>query len=329
MDPKRRSLIAVFAAAFCLTGVVWAGEPPPLLEAGWLSPDGQFKALSTEPDIRREEVHAAAHESDLSGRFSSETALRDVLLTGEFLFQSPLLLGGQAAKAGMSCHSCHVKGRGNPHFQFAAISGDPGTADTTHSFFSKTLGNQVFDPVLIPDLTQAGKIDHDPSSGDLEAFITRIVVEEFSGSGAVDEVVGPLATYVRALRLTGLPADAAYRPRSLMRDLADIRTTAQQARLRLARGQNRAASLLVSSAQGQMQNVYERLLPAPHEPQRSWLVERSLQAGNLRRAINEDRASAAEQMAEWQDTLEDAPDFASIEEETLYNPRLLAKALGR
>jgi len=329
MDPERWSLIAFFAAAIGLTGVVWAGEPLPLLEAGWLAPEGQFEALSTEPDIPREKVHAAAQASDLSGRFSSETALRDELLTGEFLFQSPLLLGGQAAKAGMSCHSCHVKGRGNPHFQIAAISGDPGTADTTHSFFSKTLGNQVFDPVPIPDLTQSGKVDHDSSSGDLEAFITRIVVEEFSGSGAVDEVVGPLASYVRALRGAELPADATYRPRSLARDLADIGTTAEQARLRLARGQNRAASLLVSSAQGQMQNVYERLLLQPHERQRSWLVERSLQAGRLRRALNAQDASAAEQMSDWQDALKQAPDFARVEEETLYNPRLLAKTLGR
>ncbi|MEM7700793.1 MAG: hypothetical protein AAF251_02540 [Pseudomonadota bacterium] len=327
MDPKRWSLIAILSAAFGLTGTVWAGEPLPLLEAGWLAPEGQIEALSSEPNVSRETVHAAAKASDLSAHFPSEAALRDELLTGEFLFRSPLLLGGQAAKAGLSCQSCHVNGRGNPHFQFAAISDAPGTADTTHSFFSKTLGNRTFDPVPIPDLTQAGKVDHNPSNGDLEAFITRIVVDEFSGSRAVDEVIGPLATYVRALRLAGLPKEADYRSRSLMRDLTDIQATGEQARLRLKAGQWRAASLLMASAQGQMQNVYERLLADLHSEQRSWLVERSLQAGILRRALNARQASASEQMTQWKTELLETPDFTGIEAETLYNPRLLAKAL--
>ncbi|MEO0417366.1 MAG: hypothetical protein AAF249_00755 [Pseudomonadota bacterium] len=329
MDSKRWSLISILAAAFGLSGTVMAGEPPPLLEAGWLASEGQLEALSTEPNVPREKVHAAARASDLSARFSSEASLRDELLTGEFLFRSPLLLGGQAAKAGLSCHSCHVNGRGNPNFEFAAISDAPGTADTTHSFFSKTLGNRTFDPVPIPDLTQPGKVDHDPSSGDLEAFITRIVVDEFSGSRAVNEAIGPLATYVRALRQTSLSKEADYRPRSLMRDMADLQVTAEEARLRLKAGQWRAASLLVASAQGQMQNVYERLRVDPHEQQRSWLVERSLEAGSLRRALNAQQVSASEEMIQWQAGLKDSPDFAGIEEETLYNPRLLAKALER
>lgn len=327
MDPKRWGLIAILAAAFGFAGTVWAGEPIPLLEAGWLAPEGQFEALSSEPNVPREKVHAAAQASDLSARFSSEAALRDELLTGEFLFRSPLLLGGQAAKAGLSCHSCHVNGRGNPHFHFAAISDAPGTADTTHSFFSKTLGNQTFDPLPIPDLTQPGKVDHDPSSGELEAFITRIVIDEFGGSRAVGDAIGPLATYVRALRLSGLPKEADYRPRSLARDMADLQATAQQARLRLKARQWRAASLLMASAQEQMQNVYERLLAEPHEEQRSWLIERSLQASGLRRALNAERASASEQMMQWQAELKATPDFTGIEAETLYNPRLLAEAL--
>ena len=55
---------------------------------------------------------------------------------GALLFESPTLLGGQAAKAGLSCAACHRNGRGNPVFVFPGISGPPGTADVTHGLFS-------------------------------------------------------------------------------------------------------------------------------------------------------------------------------------------------
>ena len=194
MDRKSRHLIVASAALLVGVASAFAQTTPNLRAASWIALDHWLEALSTEPVVAREVLFKAAIDAGMASSAEGPEDLRSDLLTGEFLFKAPLLLGGQAAKAGLSCHSCHVNGRGNPHFQFAAISGEPGTADTTHSFFSKSLGNQVFDPVAIPDLTQAGKVDHDPASGDLEGFITTIVVEEFSGSAEMSEVIGPLAT---------------------------------------------------------------------------------------------------------------------------------------
>ena len=150
---------AARALSVCLLGLAAVGlaqSPLALREASWLAPEGRLEALASEPDVSRAKLHQAALASDLRDQFTSPMALRDALLTGEALFKAPLLLGGQAAKAGLSCHSCHVNGRGNPHFQHAAISGAPGTADTTHSFFSKTLGNQIAEPKPIPAMMQPG-----------------------------------------------------------------------------------------------------------------------------------------------------------------------------
>ncbi|MEM6586393.1 MAG: hypothetical protein AAF692_11620, partial [Pseudomonadota bacterium] len=112
--------LAARALSVCLFGLAAVGlaqSPMALREAGWLAPEGRLEALSTEPDVPRAKLHQAALASDLRDQFASPDALRDALMTGEALFKAPLLLGGQAAKAGISCHSCHVNGRGNPHFQ--------------------------------------------------------------------------------------------------------------------------------------------------------------------------------------------------------------------
>ncbi|NJS15549.1 MAG: hypothetical protein HC788_14335, partial [Sphingopyxis sp.] len=119
---------------------------------------------------------------------------------GEALFNSPSLLGGQAAKGGLSCASCHVNGRGNRHFVMTGVSDAPGTADVTNSFFSPARGNGRFDPVVIPDLALPGKVARDPAAAALEPFIRTLIVEEFSGSEPTPAMLGALAAYVRAVR---------------------------------------------------------------------------------------------------------------------------------
>lgn len=120
---------------------------------------------------------------------------------GELLFNSPLLLGGQAAKAGLSCASCHRNGRGNPEFVFTGISGAPGTADVTNGLFSKIRADGVFNPVPIPDLASTegrSQVDRD-QSGELEAFLSAQIIEEFSGVAPSKSVVADLSAYIRAL----------------------------------------------------------------------------------------------------------------------------------
>lgn len=119
--------------------------------------------------------------------------------SGRALFGTPTLLGGQAAKAGLSCASCHINGRGNRHFLLFGVSAGPGTADVTNSFFSAARGNGRFDPVAIPDLAMPGKVSRDAQTGALEPFIRNLVVEEFGGREPTPAMLDALAAYVRAI----------------------------------------------------------------------------------------------------------------------------------
>ncbi len=123
------------------------------------------------------------------------------VMRGALLFESPFILGGQAAKSGMSCAACHRNGRGNPDFALIGISGPPGTADVTNGFFSKGRADNVFNPVPIPDLASPdGKTRIDRTkTGLLEDFLSRQVTEEFDGPAPDPGVIADIAAYIRAL----------------------------------------------------------------------------------------------------------------------------------
>lgn len=149
---------------------------------------------------------------------------------GELLFNSPFLLGGQAAKAQLSCGSCHRNGRDNPDFVFAGISGPPGTADVTHAFFGPMRADRQINPVPIPDLANAAaerRVDRD-QAGVLEAFLTAQIVEEFSGSPPESQWVADVAAYVRAID-TRQCMDTAMEHRSWAQEWARVETGIQAA----------------------------------------------------------------------------------------------------
>lgn len=131
---------------------------------------------------------------------------------GHALFNTPNILGGQAARAGLSCASCHVNGRDNPHFFLAGVSSKPGTADVTGSFFGLGRSNGQFDPVPIPDLAKPGKVDRAETSPALKAFIRTLIVEEFAGAKPSDVTLNALLAYVRSVgACEGEQRDAAPR----------------------------------------------------------------------------------------------------------------------
>jgi hypothetical protein len=327
LDRKSAVLTVLASAVLGLSACAAGSSQLGLRETAWLASDGQLEALSTERYVDRETLLTALLNSDFADGNASPVALRNDLLAGEFLFKAPLLLGGQAAKAGISCHSCHVNGTDNPHFLFPAISSVPGTADTTHSFFSKSLGNQVFDPIVIPDLTKAGKVDHNERSGELEDFLTTIVVGEFSGEAAVPTVIAPLATYVRALRLSGSDQAEAIRPRELLRDLDDLGLTVGQATHRLSVGEGEVAALLLSSAQSQIQAIYERLHRPSHARLREWLIARSREMGGLRQRLNAGEEPPRREFIALQERLSSGPDFSLAADDSLYNAKAIANVL--
>ena len=324
MDRQRRHLIAFGVALAAFAASAASQELPALREMSWLAEEGRLTALATEPALDRQTLAEVAAASPLADQYESPEQLQFDLVIGEFLFKSPLLLGGQAAKAGVSCHSCHVNGRGNLFFQFPAISAEPGTADTTHSFFSETLGNGTFDPVPIPDLTRDGKVSHILETGDLERFIQTIVIDEFGGSEADEAVIRPLSSFVRALRLFGQSSgsDNTLVVRSMQSDLRDASAMVERA-ASLGPGDGVAVQrLLLSGARDRLFVVYERLIPGKHDAARDWLVKQSRALG-VAQALLRDGQAVRTQLEQWLMDYSSAPEFAAIEPESLYNPEVL------
>ncbi|MGZ5994009.1 MAG: hypothetical protein ACXWKX_20345, partial [Caulobacteraceae bacterium] len=141
----------------------------------------------------------------------ADPALAARIEVGRAAFRTPVLLGGQAARAGINCETCHRNGRTNPDFLFPGVSGAPGTADVTNSLFSTHRGNGIDDPKPIPDLSGPKgrlKIDQDPGQGKLEPFIHGLITEEFDGPEPTPAVLAGLAAYVRALGPAACPAKA-------------------------------------------------------------------------------------------------------------------------
>ena len=146
-------------------------------------------APSPQSPLRSLRWLAAGHDPVRALAFSPRECLseatdrsqQEAIETGRAVFRSPLILGGQAARAGVSCETCHRNGRDNRDFQFPGISGAAGTADVTSSLFSSHRGNGVEDPRPIPDLSMAKarlKVSQRPEDRALEPFIHGLITQE-------------------------------------------------------------------------------------------------------------------------------------------------------
>lgn len=134
-------------------------------------------------------------------------APNDQTTLGRLAFRSPFLLGGQAARRGLTCQACHGQGQINSHFFVVGLSNEPGTADVTSFHFSDVLGDDVFNPVPIPSLSDNIQgVDYSPESKTLEAFVKRLITKEFTGPEPTPEVETALLSYLRALDDTHCPS---------------------------------------------------------------------------------------------------------------------------
>lgn len=247
------------------------------------------------------------------------------LAAGEALFNSPALLGGQASKAGLSCAACHRNGRANPHFLMPQLSGAPGTADVTNSFFGPHRANGRFDPLIIPDLAMPGKVSRAPDSPELAHFIRNLVVEEFSGAEPGSAALDALATYVRTIG--PCPADD---------DKAQPRRLADQLRLidlalAGARGADNAAlrPQMIAAARHQLGLIDERYALGRHAALRRDLLAASR---DLARIGEGDRGGADAQRAleNWQARFAGGLALRLQQQEaaSLYDPAALGRAFG-
>jgi hypothetical protein len=275
----------------------------PVREARWLAPEALYPGLTREP---RECFVAPA---DPAERRRAEI--------GRIAFRTPLLLGGQAARAGLSCASCHRNGRGNPDFLFPGLSGVPGTADVTASLMSSHRGDGRFNPKPIPDLggpPEGLKVSRDPSRRELESFIHGLVAEGFDGPDPSRDVLDALAAYVRALR------PEACRPGERRITLASRLALVGEAAGLAAAEQGETRRLLLAAARSQLGAIDERFAIAGGEAGRTVLREADGELRSLR-AGKRDMGDWRRRWPAWERQL------LRLESHSLFDPKRLRSAL--
>jgi hypothetical protein len=244
---RRRALAALLIGIAGLIGMAGLGanpSAPPLREVNWIAPDRRAAVLRSQPP---ECVILPESRAD-----------RELVALGRLLFRTPLLLGGQAARSGLSCASCHRNGRGNPDFLFPGLSGAAGTADITSSLMSRTRGDGQTNPVPIPDLARdAPKVSRNPSDPALKNFIRGLVVDEFDGVTPAPRTLSALAAYVRALKPEGCKDDAAV-PISLAGAVGDIVLGLSVVRTESTRGDVALTRLALGSLRDRLGTIAAR-----------------------------------------------------------------------
>ncbi len=234
------------------------------------------------------QLHALSHAPTECLSVSKDKNTSDKLAIGRAAFRTPLLLGGQAARAGLSCDSCHRNGRGNPDFLFPGLSGAPGTADVTSSLMSSHRGDGIFNPSPIPDLSgslASQKISRDLASRKLENFIHGLIVEEFDGPEPSPLTLDSVAMYVRMLSPTAckLPVEQKI---SLNSYLLDARLAMQAAQIAVDAKDVNAARLMIASARTALGLVHERYAGKTLFQQQQVLQQADLELASIQHAID-------------------------------------------
>lgn len=311
----RTAALGVGLAAVVTVAGAWAAVEAPLRALRWLSPDADpVRVLGSAPT-----------ECLPSAPPDAETAYR--IEVGRAAFRSPLLLGGQAARAGLACESCHREGRGNPDFQFPGVSGPPGTADVTSSLFSRRRGDGIDNPKPIPDLSgppAALKVSRAPEGRALEGFIHGLVVDEFDGAEPPPAVLDGLAAYVRSLSPAACPKDA-RRPLRAADLVEDARRAARTGLAAQARGDTATAVVMVQAARGRLGLVFERYDGPDLARQRAALLAADHGLADVLARLRDGDPRAADRLRAWLDRSDGwSRDLTTAEPRSLFDPRRLA-----
>jgi hypothetical protein len=306
----RRALAALLTLAACAAASGSAEFP--IREARWLAEDGRLAGLSTIP--------AACVKIPENGKGAHAFAV------GEVAFRTPLLLGGQAARVGLSCASCHPNGRRNEAFAFPGLSGHRGTADVTSSILSSHRGDGAFNPKRIPDLAiDAPKVSRDLANPTLRAFIRAQIVEEFDGAEPSAAILDGLTVYVGAHH--AVDCDASHRvPVNLHSDIDQLKTALDLAQRASARGDSGVALLMMQGARATLGHIFERYAGSTLATPRAQILafDRQLQAAQAK--LTAGSSIILDPLGPRADTLAEA--IAPFEQQSLYNRDVLARALG-
>ena len=252
---------------------------------------------------------------------------------GRAAFRSPLVLGGQAARAGVACETCHRGGATNPDFDFPGLSGAPGTADVTSSLFSSHRGDGVDNPRPIPNLSgskAALKVSQDRSSAALPTFIHGLVTQEFDGAEPPPAVLEGLADYVRALSPAACPRPATEAV-TLTGTVEDARRAARAALAALDHQDAPAAVVMIEAARSQLGLIDERYAAPALARDRAAVQVASLDLGGALAAVRaRDAAGGSQRLTAWlAQSVRWQTALQRDEPRSLYNRAVLAKAARR
>jgi hypothetical protein len=314
LRPAALAAIVIAAATAAL-----AADAPPIRAMLWVAKDADpMRAIGTAPTECLQ--------------LPADPALALKVEIGRAAFRTPVVLGGQAARAGITCESCHRQGRNNPDFQFPGVSGRPGTADVTNSLFSTHRGNGRDDPKPIPDLSGPKtrlKVDQAPAAAKLEPFIHGLITEEFDGPEPTPAVLGGLAAYVRALDPAACPADP-RQPLSVKLLMDDARRALHAAQAAQAQGDRPTAVTMVAAARARLGLIDERFSAPRLISDLHALRAADARLAQLQADLREGRPDAAQEIAAWlADTRDLEATLARHSAMSLFNPDNLAQAAAK
>jgi hypothetical protein len=204
VDRRRALVMRVFVAGLALVAAACAGPAALSLpqEAQWIAPGRDISAI-------------LAKEPVVCVKLSADKAQNDAVRRGEIAFNSPFLLGGQAAKQGISCAACHRNGRGNPDFFFADLSDAAGRVDVSQAFFGPAREDHRDNPVKIPDLAlpEGQKMVDRADDQALTAFLTSQIIDEFHARAPGQTVLDGLKAYLRSIDTANCAPNAVQKVR--------------------------------------------------------------------------------------------------------------------
>lgn len=242
---------------------------------------------------------------------------------GRSLFRSPAMLGGPAARAGLSCHACHTNGRVNRSFFLPELTDRAGAADASSEWASKVRGDGVMNPRDIPDLAGVGVRAalgqaRDPS---LEHFVSGVIVDEFQGQRLPDEAFAALIAYLGSLRDDSCTG-------SVEITFADAASDVRRALNAATVSRPQTASLLLLAAQDAIGRIVERLPRSRFGAERRRLETLARELGAMRSSANAPEALTAI-LAGWMARFDaTAASLARREDTTYFNARTLGDALN-
>jgi len=301
------------------TAASWSATADPLAPAlddlKWIDPAADRVAVLTR----------VAPECIAGG---DETALAAQVALGRIAFRSPALLGGIAARSGMSCNTCHRNGHGNSAFFVAGVSGDPGTVDVTGAIFSRERDDGAFNPVPIPSLVDAAA---KPPFGsvtpkdDLADFVTAVVVDEFQGLLPTNAVSEGLLAYLRALRSSACPPRADEEV-GLEGDASDLEASYDAIDHALEHGDAATAEFALLSLKAGLGRIHQRFPPG--EKSAEGLVRVSMALTPIRSLLETRPADARLALARTRGALKPViDDLLASSSRSLYDPAVLEHAL--